>query len=108
MAKKKRDTVKALLSDSPREGVLVQGWVRTRRDSKGGFSFIEVNDGSCLKSIQIIADHKLDSYKDWNQPLTTGSCVSIHGNLVASQGKGQSVEVQAASIEVHGPADPES
>ena len=93
MAKKKRDTVKTLLADQPREGVLVQGWVRTRRDSKGGFSFIEVNDGSCLKSIQIIADHKLDSFKDWDKPLTTGSCVSVHGNLVASQGKGQAVEV---------------
>jgi asparaginyl-tRNA synthetase len=108
MAKKKRDTVKTLMADEPREGVLVQGWVRTRRDSKGGFSFIEVNDGSCLKNIQIIADHKLDSFKNWNQPLTTGSCVSVHGNLVASQGKGQSVEVQAASIEVHGTADPET
>ncbi|MDH5459170.1 MAG: OB-fold nucleic acid binding domain-containing protein, partial [Nitrospinota bacterium] len=108
MAKKKRDTVKALLADQPREGVLVQGWVRTRRDSKGGFSFIEVNDGSCLKNIQIIADHKLDSFKYWDKPLTTGSCVSVHGNLVASEGKGQSVEVQAVTIEVHGSADPET
>ena len=77
MAKKRRDRIKDLLADKPHEGILVQGWVRTRRDSKGGFSFIEINDGSCLKNIQIIADHKLDSFKDWNHPLTTGSAVTL-------------------------------
>ena len=106
MTKNRRETVKTLLAGEPREGVRVQGWVRTRRDSKGGFSFIEINDGSCLKNIQVIADHNMKSFPEWEKTCTTGSCVSIEGNLVASEGKGQSVEVQATSIQVYGTADP--
>ena len=81
---------------------MVSGWVRTRRDSKG-FSFIEVNDGSCLKNIQIIAPSSLPNYDDI-QRLTTGSAVSISGSLVPSQGKGQSWEITAARILVIGQA----
>jgi len=81
---------------------MVSGWVRTRRDSKG-FSFIEVNDGSCLKNIQIIAPSSLPNY-DEIQRLTTGSAVSISGSLVPSQGKGQSWEITAAKILVIGQA----
>ena len=81
---------------------MVSGWVRTRRDSKG-FSFIEVNDGSCLKNIQIIAPSSLPNY-DEIQRLTTGSAVSISGSLVPSQGKGQSWEITAALILVIGQA----
>jgi asparaginyl-tRNA synthetase len=80
--------------------VLVNGWVRTRRDSKG-FSFIEVNDGSCLKNIQIIAPSNLPNY-DEIQRLTTGSAVGISGSLVPSQGKGQSWEITADQILVIG------
>ena len=80
--------------------VLVNGWVRTRRGSKG-FSFIEVNDGSCLKNIQIIAPSNLPNY-DEIQRLTTGSAVSISGSLVPSQGKGQSWEITADQILVIG------
>ena len=61
----------ALASDGPRDEILVQGWVRTRRDAKT-FSFIELNDGSCLKSLQVIADAKLPNYPDV-QHLTTGA-----------------------------------
>ena len=82
--------------------VLISGWVRTRRDSKE-FSFIEVNDGSCLKNIQIIAPSSLPNY-DEIQRLTTGSAVSISGSLVPSQGKGQSWEITAAWILVIGQA----
>jgi asparaginyl-tRNA synthetase len=81
---------------------LVSGWVRTRRDSKE-FSFIEVNDGSCLKNIQIIAPSSLPNY-DEIQRLTTGSAVSISGSLVPSQGKGQSWEITATRILLIGQA----
>ena len=82
--------------------VLISGWVRTRRDSKE-FSFIEVNDGSCLKNIQIIAPSSLPNYGEI-QRLTTGSAVSISGSLVPSQGKGQSWEITADQILVIGQA----
>ena len=81
---------------------MVSGWVRTRRDSKE-FSFIEVNDGSCLKNIQIIAPSSLPNY-DEIQRLTTGSAVSISGSLVPSQGKGQSWEITATRILLIGQA----
>ena len=89
-----------LQSKTPMDQVLVSGWVRTRRDSKE-FSFVEVNDGSCLKNIQIIAPSSLPNY-DEIQRLTTGSAVSISGNLVPSQGKGQSWEITATRISVIG------
>jgi len=108
MDNKKRSKIKDLLSQGqPQPEVLVQGWVRTRRDSKGGFSFLEINDGSCLKNIQAVLDHSLDTYKEADARLTTGSCVAVTGELVASHGKGQSVEIQARSIHVYGTADPE-
>ena len=86
--------------------VTVMGWVRTRRDSKGGFSFIEVNDGSCLSSLQVIADQKLPNYKDEILKLQTGCSVKASGIIAASPGKGQKVELQADEIEVLGWADP--
>lgn len=86
--------------------VTVMGWVRTRRDSKGGFSFIEVNDGSCLSSLQVIADQKLPNYKDEILKLQTGCSVKIAGSLVASPGKDQKIELQADEVEVLGWADP--
>ena len=91
-----------LQSKNPLEQVLINGWVRTRRNSKD-FSFIEVNDGSCLKNIQIIAPSSLPNYGDI-QRITTGSSVSIAGSLVPSQGKGQSWEIVATQISVIGPA----
>jgi len=91
-----------LHSDSAIDSISVQGWVRTRRDSKE-FSFIELNDGSCLANIQIIVDASLDDYEQIKN-ITTGSAVSINGNLVESPGKGQRWEIQATSIELLGGA----
>ena len=93
----------ALASTAPRDVILVQGWVRTRRDAKT-FSFLELNDGSCLKSLQVIADAALPNYADI-QRLNTGASVAIRGKLVASQGQGQKWEVKAEAVDVIGPAD---
>jgi asparaginyl-tRNA synthetase len=93
----------ALQSTAPRENVLVQGWVRTRRDSKD-FSFIELNDGSSLPNLQLIAPNILPNYSAI-QRLTTGASIRASGQLVASQGKGQSWELVADSIEIVGPSD---
>ena len=78
--------------------VLIKGWIRTIRNSKN-FSFIELNDGSCLKNIQVIADDKLVNY-DLVQSLTTGSSIAVSGKLVESPGKGQDMEIQANEIHV--------
>lgn len=78
--------------------VLIMGWVRTRRDAKT-FSFIEVNDGSCLKNLQVIADDTLINYDDIKK-ISTGSAVKIIGNLVPSKGSGQKWEVQAKTVSI--------
>src|SRR5437016_8690395 len=83
--------------------MVVQGWVRTRRDSKD-FSFIEVNDGSSLRNLQIIAKSSLPNYAAL-QRLTTGASVSVCGALVGSQGKGQKWELVADKIDIVGTAD---
>jgi asparaginyl-tRNA synthetase len=93
----------ALQSDAPIDAIHVQGWVRTRRDSKD-FSFIELNDGSSLRNLQIIAKSALPNYAAV-QRLTTGASISVHGALVASQGKGQKWEVIADKIDILGTAD---
>ena len=80
----------------------VRGWVRTRRDSKGGFSFIEINDGSCFGNLQIIADSKLPNYESDILTLTVGSSVVVEGELKASQGQGQATEMAASSLRVTG------
>ena len=85
----------------------LQGWVRTRRDSKGGFSFLELNDGSCLANIQVIADADLPNYESEIKRLSAGCSVTIHGEIKASGGKGQATEMQAVEVIVHGWADPE-
>ena len=87
---------------------LLQGWVRTRRDSKGGFSFIEINDGSSFGGIQIIADAELPNYESEIKKLTAGCSISVVGEIKASPGKGQATEVQAKEVTVHGWAEPES
>jgi len=85
--------------------VSVKGWIRTRRDSKAGMSFIAVSDGSCFAPIQVVADKDLANYETDVQKLTTGCSVVVQGTLVASQGKGQSVEVHASGVEVVGWVD---
>ena len=106
----KEERIKNLLkrSDYGAE-VNVRGWVRTRRDSKGGFSFLELNDGSCMTGIQVIADEALANYESEVKKLNTGCCVSVVGQLQESPGKGQSVEVQAKEVNVLGLVeDPDS
>ncbi len=108
MSELRRTPIKQLLSEGrAHPSVTVQGWVRTRRDSKGGFSFIELNDGSCLKNLQIIADHTLASWQELQAKIHTGACLEISGELIESEGKKQSVEMRAGELKVFGEADPE-
>lgn len=86
--------------------VLIQGWVRTRRDSKGGFSFIEINDGSCMANLQIIADAELENYESEITHLTAGCSISVSGEIKESGGQ-QATEILASKVEVHGWADPD-
>ena len=96
----KRIKIKQLLAfETPQDGILLKGWVKTKRDSKD-FSFLEINDGSCLKNIQVIAKNTLNNY-DEVKKLSTGSSVSISGNLVPSQGGKQKFEVVAENIEIY-------
>ena len=95
-----------LTSENLGAKISVMGWVRTRRDSKGGFSFIEINDGSALNNLQLIADNSLPNYKDEVLELQTGCSIRATGTLSASQGKGQNVELKAEEIQVLGWADP--
>jgi asparaginyl-tRNA synthetase len=93
----------ALGSSAPISAILVQGWVRTRRDSKD-FSFIELNDGSCLRNLQVIARNTLPNYAGL-QRLNTGASVAVRGALVESQGKGQNWELVAQEIMIVGGSD---
>lgn len=93
----------ALGSSGPVEVVEVFGWVRTRRDSKE-FSFLEINDGSCLANLQAIVDEDCTGFGEIHE-YTTGSAVRIEGQLVESLGKGQRWEVKATSIELIGAAE---
>jgi asparaginyl-tRNA synthetase len=88
--------------------VTVAGWVRTRRDSKAGFSFLELNDGSSLASLQVVVDGSLPNYQEEVLRLATGAAVAVTGELVASPGAGQPVELRARSVTVHGYADAEA
>ncbi len=81
--------------------VTVRGWVRTRRDSKAGLSFIQVHDGSCFDALQVVAKNDLTNYVDEIQKIETGCSVEIEGELVESQGK-QDYEVQASEVRVIG------
>src|SRR5436305_2309850 len=86
----------------------VQGWVRTRRDSKGGFSFLGLNDGSSQGNLQVVADGKLPNYESEIKRLGTGSSVTVVGEIKKSPAKGQATELHAAGVTVHGWADPHS
>ena len=100
--------VRELLKDKPVGKIIsVAGWIRTRRDT-GEFSFLEVNDGSCLNNIQIIANEDLGNYSNEIKQLTTGCSVRIKGQLRESPAKGQEVEVHADEVIVVGLADPET
>src|SRR5438445_2013886 len=93
----------ALNETAPVAPIFVQGWVRTRRDSKD-FSFIELNDGSSLRNLQVIARNSL-SYYAAVERLTTGASVAVRGALVQSQGKRQNWELVAEEITIVGGSD---
>ena len=95
-----------LKTAAPEESITVKGWVRTRRDSKSGFSFIELNDGSCMGNLQFIVDADVEGYAETIKQVTTGASVAITGIVKESPGKGQRIEVHATSLEVIGLADP--
>ena len=85
--------------------VTVRGWVRSKRDSKAGISFIAIHDGSCFDAIQAVVPNELDNYESEVLRITTGCAVVVSGELVESQGKGQSVEIQATAVEILGWVD---
>lgn len=87
--------------------VQVDGWVRTRRDT-GSFSFLEINDGSCLGNLQLIADQELENYDSEIKHLTTGCSLSVEGELKESPAKGQSVELHCTNVHVIGWSEPET
>src|SRR5215207_2674034 len=88
--------------------VRLRGWVRTRRDSKGGFSFIELNDGSCQGNVQVVAPGELANYESVVKKLHVGASITVEGEVLASPAKGQATEVRAAKVELIGDADPET
>jgi asparaginyl-tRNA synthetase len=102
-----KSTISSLLSGTTSVGtrVTVKGWVRSKRDSKAGISFIAIHDGSCFDAIQAVVPNDLDNYEDEVLKISTGAAVVIEGELVESQGKGQSVEIHAQSVEVVGWVD---
>jgi asparaginyl-tRNA synthetase len=106
MASEKMSVADARRPESVGRSVRLQGWVRTRRDSKGGFSFIELNDGSSLANVQVLADGSLPNYASEVLHLSVGSSVTVDGLVKSSPAKGQATEVQATNLTVHGGADP--
>ena len=99
---KSRDTsIKSILAAPPiGSRIRVRGWVRTRRDSKG-LSFLEINDGSCLGNLQVVAESSLPCHDDVLR-LSTGASIEVAGLLVESPGKGQTAELRAEEIIIHG------
>ena len=102
-----RTRIRELLTRSPGDTtVIAAGWVRTRRDSKGGFSFLELNDGSCFANLQIVVDRSLANYETDVLRLHPGASVTVQGRLAASAGTEQTVELKAESLRVLGFCDP--
>ena len=96
-----------LKSGNPGDVVTIQGWVRTKRDSKK-LSFLDINDGSSMTGLQVIVDAGLDGYEESMKRITTGASVIVSGALAESPGKGQRVELQASTLEVVGESDAET
>lgn len=106
MESHKRVKVSELLKREPGADVLAKGWVRTKRGNKN-ISFVALNDGSTVKNIQVVFD--MNSFNEESlKEVTTGACIAVKGELTASLGSGQSVEIQAKEIVVLGPADPDT
>ena len=96
-----------LKNGQPEEKVVVKGWVRTKRELKD-FAFTEVNDGSSLAGLQVVLDSEVPEYDIIIKQINTGASIEVGGTLVASQGKGQKIELKADSVMVYGEADPET
>jgi len=104
---KPRIRIRDVLAMSPGpDPILVRGWVRTKRDSKAGFSFLAVNDGSCLASLQIVAGSELENYRSEILRLGAGCSIEAEGPIVASPGREQAIEMKAGRIRLIGWADP--
>ena len=102
-----RNRIQELLQrESPGGNVLVQGWVKTKRSS-GAVSFLQISDGSTLSDLQIVVEESCPDYP-LVAALNTGASISVQGDLVQSEGRGQKYEIKAASLEVLGLADPET
>ena len=95
-----------LKTGQPDDTITVQGWVRTKRDSKG-FSFVEINDGSSMSGLQVIVNDDVPDYEGL-AAATTGASIEVSGTLVPSPGKGQRIELKAESFMVYGTSDPET
>lgn len=97
-------SVKECLNGDVKAGqiITIQGWVKTRRDSKIGISFVSLNDGSCQASIQLVAANTLNNYANEIQELTAGCSIKAQGELVESNGTGQNYEIQVQNLEVLG------
>lgn len=101
--------VAGLLYEVPAGTVVdVSGWVRTRRDSKQGFSFIELNDGSCMSNLQIVVDADVPGYAETIKHVTTGASLRVTGELKESPGSKQRVELHARTLELLGTSDAEA
>ncbi|MGK7946103.1 MAG: asparagine--tRNA ligase [Microcystaceae cyanobacterium] len=99
--------INILRSGNPDETVKIQGWVRTKRDSKG-FSFLEVNDGSSLQNLQVIVDASVPNYDTVIKQISTGASVEVTGQLAPSLGKGQRIELKASDLELYGESESET
>ncbi len=104
----KSSVAAARKADAVGKDVLLEGWVRTRRDSKAGFSFIELNDGSSFGNIQIVAPNTLPNYETTVKSVSAGCSVRVVGLVKESPGQGQATEVEAKEITLLGVADPET
>jgi asparaginyl-tRNA synthetase len=101
--------IKSILESSASgEDVTIKGWIRTRRDSKGGFSFLEINDGSCMSNLQVIADAGLPNYEEEIKRLYPGCSVEVSGSVKESRGGKQRLEIHAAGVTLIGACDPEA
>ena len=106
MSYEKTTVANARMAEFIGQSVLLQGWVRTRRDSKAGFSFVELNDGSSFGNIQILVPKELPNYETDIKLITAGSAIAVQGIVKESPGQGQATEVEAQAVELIGPADP--
>src|SRR5919204_3128308 len=106
MSMRRTRVIDALNSQAAMPQILVKGWVRTRRDAKG-VSFLELNDGSCLKNLQVVIDESAFAHESLTG-ISTGAAVEVEGALVESPGKGQRWEVQATHVRLVGGADLET